>query len=153
MDPIQININVTLGLNDKAVELLQAIVGKTAQAPVPETKPSRRKVETKPAQAPETKEPQPDSKPAEEPTPQERPVDDLPFGDNAAQAPMAPETESSEITDEELRAVIIRVRKATPTAASEIRNVIFPEFGIKTSIECPQERRAELVARLEKLVA
>ena len=30
---------------------------------------------------------------------------------------------------------------------------IFPLFGIKTSIECPMERRAELVARLNELAA
>lgn len=56
----------------------------------------------------------------------------------------------AEITDESLRALIKDIR--TRKSPAEVRQV-FAEFGIKTSIECPQERRADLVARLNKLVA
>ena len=61
-------------------------------------------------------------------------------------APEAPE----EITDEQLRVVVKSVRdKSTPAAVRET----FAQFGIKTSIECPQERRAELVDRLNELAS
>ena len=78
--------------------------------------------------------PEEDPKPAEAPAQQDT-TDDLP------------------ISDEELRQVVFAARKAKPGNPREIKNVIFPEFGIKTSMECPLERRAELVARLNKLIA
>lgn len=129
MDPIQINI--TIGLNEKTLAALQAFNGSKGDTPkaepAPETKPAPRQVETKPAKTPETKEP--------------------------AQA-AAPEPEKpAEISDEELRAVLYKARKSSPTAAQTIKNVIFPEFGITTSIDCPMEQRAQLVARLNSIAS
>ena len=93
----------------------------------PEQKPGQ-PVETKPAPKPETKEaPAPEAAPAEE---------------QAA--------DPKEISDEELRAIIKETRTASSPAAVR---ALFNEFGIKTSIECPMERRAELVAKLKKLAA
>ena len=127
MDPIKINITVTLDASDKLLGAIQSLTGGSANAPTaPETKPAPRQVETKPEpRKVETKE---DPAPAPEPEP-EKPA---------------------EITDEALRALIKEVRTATSPAA--VRG-LFNEFGIKTSIECPQERRAELVDRLKKLAA
>ena len=147
MDPIQVNINVTLDLSEKTTELLQALMGKAqapapAPAPAPETKPNRRKVETKPAPAPETKE-APEQKPEPEP---EKP-------ESAEAAPAPAQEEKKVYEDEELREIVHAVRSAKPGNPQIIRNEIFPEFGIKTSIECPMERRAELVARLKELAA
>ena len=141
MDPIQVNINVTLDLSEKTTELLQALMGKAqAPAPAPETKPNRRKVETKPAPAPETKE-----------APEQKPEPEEPESAEAAPAPAQEEKKVYE--DEELREIVHAVRSAKPSNPQIIRNEIFPEFGIKTSIECPMERRAELVARLKELAA
>jgi hypothetical protein len=141
MDPIQVNINVTLDLSEKTTELLQALMGKAqAPAPAPETKPNRRKVETKPAPAPETKE-----------APEQKPEPEEPESAEAAPAPAQEEKKVYE--DEELREIVHAVRSAKPGNPQIIRNEIFPEFGIKTSIECPMERRAELVARLKELAA
>lgn len=132
MDPIQININVSLDLTDRTVSLVQDLLGRVKE-PAPQHKPEPRKPETKPEpRKPETKE---DPKPAPE-----------------APAP-APAEEDLPISDEELRQVVFAARKAKPGNPQEIKNVIFPEFGIKTSMECPMERRAELVARLNKLIA
>ena len=143
MDPIQVNINVTLDLSEKTAELLQALMGKAqAPAPAPEIKPNRRKVETKPAPAPETKE-EPEQKPEPEP---EKP-------ESAEAAPAPAQEEKKVYEDEELREIVHAVRSAKPGNPQIIRNEIFPEFGIKTSIECPMERRAELVARLKELAA
>jgi hypothetical protein len=127
MDPIKINITVTLDASDKLLGAIQSLTGGSANAPTaPETKPAPRQVETKPEpRKVETKE---DPAPVQEPEP-EKPA---------------------EITDEALRALIKEVRTATSPAA--VRG-LFNEFGIKTSIECPQERRAELVDRLKKLAA
>lgn len=144
MDPIQININVSLDLTDRAVSLVQDLLGRVKE-PAPQHKPEPRKPETKPEpRKPETKE---DPKPVPP-----DPVDDLPFPAPEAPAP-APAEEDLPISDEELRQVVFAARKAKPGNPQEIKNVIFPEFGIKTSMECPMERRAELVARLNKLIA
>ncbi len=132
MDPITINIKVTLDASDNLLGALQALTGGRAQAPAtPATKPAPAKPETKPEpRKPETKEDAPAPAPAPEPQPEpEKPA---------------------EITDEALRALIKEVRTATSPAA--VRG-LFNEFGIKTSIECPMERRAELVDRLKKLAA
>ena len=131
MDPIKINITVTLDASDNLLGALQALTSGRAQAPAtPATKPAPAKPETKPEpRKPEVKG-DPDPAPAPEPEPEpEKPA---------------------EITDEALRALIKEVRTATSPAA--VRG-LFNEFGIKTSIECPQERRAELVDRLKKLAA
>jgi len=146
MDPIQININVSLDLTDKTVSLLQGLLGHRAEAPAPQRKPAA-KPETKPEpRKPETKEqPEPEKPAANDKTAD--PSDDLPF-----QAPEAKE-EDTPISDEELRQVVFNARKAKNENPQIIKNEIFPLFGIKTSIECPTERRAELVAMLNKLIA
>lgn len=78
-----------------------------------------------------------------------RPADAAPKA-QAAPAPKpepAPETPSI-ITDEDLRALIKETR--TRTSPQAVR-ALFNEFGIKTSIECPDDRRSELVRRLNAL--
>ena len=130
MDPIKINVNINVELGERTMSFIQQLAGKSAESPAVQRKPAA-KPETKPAPTPETKE---DPKPAEAPAQQDT-TDDLP------------------ISDEELRQVVFAARKAKPGNPREIKNVIFPEFGIKTSMECPLERRAELVARLNKLIA
>lgn len=128
MEPIRININVTLDASENLLQAVQALIGQRAQAPAaPEHKPAEQ-VETKPAPKPETKEAPAPEAPAEAPAP----------------------AETAEISDEELRAIIKETRTASSPAAVR---ALFNEFGIKTSIECPMERRAELVARLKKLAA
>lgn len=128
MEPIKININVTLDASENLLQAVQALTGQRAQAPAaPEHKPAPQ-VETKPAPKPETKEAPAPAAPAETPAP----------------------AETEEISDEELRAIIKETRTASSPAAVR---ALFNEFGIKTSIECPMERRAELVAKLKKLAA
>ena len=128
MEPIKININVTLDASENLLQAVQALTGQRAQAPAaPEHKPAPQ-VETKPAPKPETKEAPAPEAPAEAPAPEE----------------------TTEISDEELRAIIKETRTASSPAAVR---ALFNEFGIKTSIECPMERRAELVAKLKKLAA
>lgn len=135
MDPIQINI--TIGLNEKTLDVLQAFAGARAEAPAaPATKPEPKRPETKPEpRKPEVKEdPAPAPQPAEEPKPEQ---------------PEAPE--SKEISDSELRVFIKGIRDQV--GSNKAIWDVFADFGIKTSIECPMERRAELMERLNKLVA
>lgn len=128
MEPIRININVTLDASGQLLQAIQALTGAKAPAAAAPTRPADKPLETKHEPKPETKEaPAPEAAPAE------------------AAAP-----EATEISDEELRAIIKETRTASSPAAVR---ALFNEFGIKTSIECPMERRAELVAKLKKLAA
>lgn len=140
MDPIQINVNITLDASDKLAGLVQTLVGTRAQAPaVPATKPEPKKPETKPEpRKPETKE---DPKPAEAPKPEPAP----------APEPEPEQPETREVSDSELRVFIKSIRDKV--GSNKAIWDVFAEFGIKTSIECPMERRVELMGRLEKLVA
>ena len=128
MEPIRININVPLDASDQLLQAIQALTGAKAPAAAAPIRPADKPLETKHEPKPETKEaPAPEAAPAE------------------AAAP-----EATEISDEELRAIIKETRTASSPAAVR---ALFNEFGIKTSIECPMERRAELVAKLKKLAA
>ena len=76
----------------------------------------------------------------------------------AAQAPAepapapAPEKTSGakEITDAALRQA---VKAAKDQVGGQSVKDLFGEFGIRNSSECPQERRSDLLARLNKLAA
>jgi len=149
MDPIQVNINVSLEFGEKTMTVLQQLL---AAKPAPQRKPAS-KPETKPAPAPETKEdPKPQPEPEEPAAGTIQQVHSPEPEPAAAPAPEAQE-EKKVYEDEELREIVHAVRSAKPGNPQIIRNEIFPQFGIKTSIECPMERRAELVARLKELAA
>ena len=62
----------------------------------------------------------------------------------------APEENSGteEITDAMLRE---KVKEAKDRTDTKTVRALFAEFGVSNSTECPQERRSELVARLENL--
>lgn len=137
MEPIKVQI--TLDLSERAlsaIEGLAAAISAPAVAATPASTPRRRAtkpVETK--EAPAAPEAQ-----AAQPTPEPE----------AAAAAPAPAVEDLPITDDELRQIVKEARDRTSFPA--VRG-LFNEFGIKASIECPMERRAELVDRLNKLVA
>lgn len=135
MDPIHINITVTLDASDKLAGLVQALVAGKPEAPA--TKPAPKPVETKPEpRKPEVKKDPVPAQPAEDPKPK--------------QPEEAPEKDK-EITDSELRVFIKGIRDQV--GSNKAIWDVFADFGIKTSIECPMERRAELMERLNKLVA
>lgn len=135
MDPIHINVTVTLDASDKLAGLVQALVAGKPEAPA--TKPAPKPVETKPEpRKPEVKKDPVPAQPAEDPKPE--------------QPEEAPE-KAKEITDSELRVFIKGIRDQV--GSNKAIWDVFADFGIKTSIECPMERRAELMERLNKLVA
>ena len=125
MDPIQINITVDLGA--RTLEVIKSFTKTVKEAEPARPKPAAMEVKEAPVPAAALKQ---SGGTIEDP----KPVEDKP----------------KEITDEALRALIKDIR--TRKSPAEVRQV-FADFGIKTSIECPQERRADLVARLNKLVA
>ena len=85
--------------------------------------------------------PEENSGKAEEPAPQ-APAEPAP----------APEKTSGakEITDAALRQA---VKAAKDQVGGQSVKDLFGEFGIRNSSECPQERRSDLLARLNKLAA
>ena len=131
MDPIQINITIDLG--QKTLEVIRSFT-KTAKDDSVPARPTPPIVEVK--EAPAAKTPKP-AAPAEPVAKDPEPVADMP-------------AEVAEISDEELRALVKKAKNAS--SPTDVR-AIFSEFGIRTSIDCPQERRADLVARLNKLAA
>lgn len=87
--------------------------------------------------------PEENSGKAEEPAPQ-APAEPAP-------APAPEKTSGSEeITDAVLRKA---VKAAKDKVGGQSVKDLFGEFGIRNSSECPQERRSDLLARLDKLAA
>jgi hypothetical protein len=66
----------------------------------------------------------------------------------ASKAPAS--SEQAEITDERLRKA---VKAAKDKVGGPSVKSLFGEFGIRNSSECPQERRSDLLARLNQLAA
>lgn len=89
-------------------------------------------------------------KPVEEPKPEteQSPVREEKAAPASQQAPAEPE--QTEITDAALRKA---VKAAKDQVGGQSVKDLFGEFGIRNSSECPQERRSELLDRLNKLAA
>lgn len=141
MEPIKINIEVSL--SEATIAALQGIFSpKAAPAPAPASEP-----------LPEPEKPAKKTKKAEpEPAPAPAPVvddDDLPLSD----AELAEQAKAKNIpTQEEMRAAIQETRKRG-VAAKTIRQYIHDNFGVETSVECPESRRQELIDGLANLAA
>ena len=87
---------------------------------------------------PEFERPVQEDMPAEIGDPQPAPV--------PAPAPEPEPEKAAEITDAVLRE---KVKEAKDRSGAKAVREIFAEFGIGSSVECPQGRRSELVERLE----
>lgn len=145
MEPIKINVNIEVGLKQSTLEVLKGIFG-------PQIIPSPIKIEEpEPEAQPEPKKTQ---KPAPEPQPQPQGEDpegtgaedigDLPPDD--APAPKPTPTES------DARNAVAAAKKRGVTAAA-IKSYMKTAFDISSSVECPAERRQELIDGLNKLAA
>lgn len=117
-----IRINVTLDFSERAAALIQQLTGAKVQPAPPATVHPVPRPETRPMAPPSAAVP-----PSEEPE------------------------ETKEISDEELRQVVFEARSAFAGAAMKIKNEVFPSFGIKASVDCPPEKRADLVDALRNL--
>lgn len=141
MEPLKINIEVNLG--QATLDALSQLISAAAQTPkTPAAEPEHktRKAETKAAPAPV-----PTPEPAPAPVADD---DDLPLSnaEKAAQEAKAAPSES------DMRAAIQATRKRG-VPAKTIREYIKSTFGVETSVECPENRRQELIDGLANLAA
>lgn len=148
MDPIKINVNVEVGLKQTTLEALAALFGRpsapgfdplptptTAENPQPEPKRKAKKAE--PAPEPESSAPDPEPAPADD--------DDLPPDDAPAQKKATP-------TEDDARQAV-KAARGRGVPAKAIKDYMQETFNIASSVECPAERRQELIEGLNKLAA
>ena len=150
MEPIKINIEVNLG--EATLAALGRLLTAAQNAPVAaQTAPV---VET-PAPAPkkakkavETPQPEPTPAPAPEPVVEEEPVEDLPPDDAPDPAPK----KTAAPTEADARQAVKDAR-SRGVSAKVVRDYMQENLGIASSVECPEERRQELIDGLAKLAA
>lgn len=146
MDPIKINVNVEVGLKQTTLEALARIFGPTViiqdplpEMPQPEPQPEqkRKAKKTEPAPEPEAPAPDPEPAPADD--------DDLPPDD-------APAPKKATPTEDDARQAV-KAARGRGVPAKAIKDYMQETFNIASSVECPAERRQELIEGLNKLAA
>lgn len=134
MNPIQINIEVNLG--EKTLDILKTLAPALGASATPApAAPS-------PVSAPEPE------KPAQAPAPSAPVVDDLPPDD----APDPQPSDKPTPTEDDARQAVKAARSRGVTA-KVIKDLMRKSFGIESSVECPAEKRQELIDELNKLAA
>ena len=152
MDPIKINVNVEVGLKQTTLEALAAIFnpwkGCTCtcncieddpqpEPEKPQPEPKRKAKKTEPAPEPEAPAPDPEPAPADD--------DDLPPDD-------APAPKNTTPTEDDARQAV-KAARGRGVPAKAIKDYMQETFNIASSVECPAERRQELIEGLNKLAA
>ena len=132
MEPIKITIEV--GLKESTLTALKEIFGSTQTTPAPTAVPTPKKVKT-----PEVVE----TKKEEIPAPAPAPVDD--------DLPEAPAPQATPSENEARQAV--KAARDRGVSAKVIKEYMQSTFGIASSVECPADRRAELIQGLANLAA
>ena len=150
MDPIKINVNVEVGLKQTTLEALAALFGRpsapgfdplpapaTEEKPQPLPEPKRKAKKAEPAPEPEAPAPDPEPAPADD--------DDLPPDD-------APAPKKATPTEDDARQAV-KAARGRGVPAKAIKDYMQETFNIASSVECPAERRQELIEGLNKLAA
>lgn len=150
MDPIKINVNVEVGLKQTTLEALAAFFSpwkgyicnciKDDPQPEPEKpqpEPKGKAKKTEPAPEPDAPAPAPASALAAD--------DDLPPDDAPAPAKKTP-------TEDDARQAV-KAARGRGVPAKAIKDYMQETFNIASSVECPAERRQELIDGLNKLAA
>lgn len=150
MDPIKINVNVEVGLKQTTLEALAAIFnpwkGCTCdcieddpqpEPEKPQPEPKRKAKKAEPAPEPEAPAPDPEPAPADD--------DDLPPDD-------APAPKKATPTEDDARQAV-KAARGRGVPAKAIKDYMQETFNIASSVECPAERRQELIEGLNKLAA
>ena len=138
MDPIKINVNVEVGLKQTTLETLAAIFN-------PWKGCSRNCIEDEPQTESAPKKAKPAPAPAPEPEPVEAPASALAADDAPAPAKKTP-------TEDDARQAV-KAARSRGVAAKTIKDFMKETFDIASSVECPAERRQELIDGLNKLAA
>lgn len=129
MEPIKINIEV--GLKESTIEALKSIFGAQiipSSVMTEKSHPEPKKEETKAAPAPV----------------QVEDYDDLPPADTPDPAPTPTEADARQA---------VKSARDRGVSAKVIKDYMQSTFGIASSVECPAEKRAELIKGLANLAA
>ena len=118
-----VNIAIEVNFGEATLNLLQAFVSSLDKNNTQKTSDAEPTKTSKPAPA------KPEPAPAAAPAPKDLP-DDLP------------------VSDEELRAAVKAAKDNT--SAADVK-ALFAQFGVKTSSECPDAKRFELLNKLNEL--
>lgn len=149
MEPIKINIEVEVGLKQTTIDTIRQLFGAqivaqpAAETPAPKDDPKR-----KANKEPEAPAPQPKTEAVEAPK-EEAPAlaadDDLPPDD-------APAPKKATPSEDDARQAVKAARdRGVP--AKIIKEFMKESFDIASSVECPAERRQELIEGLNNLAA
>ena len=136
MIDINVNLNINLDMSQRMMDFLRLFAPDMPQDVYDGTRAAR---PAKPAEKP-VEEPKPET--VQSPTPAEK------AAPAPQQAPAAPA--KKEISDADLR---LAVKAAKDKVGTDGVKALFHEFEIPNSSACPQERRSELMDRLNKLAA
>ena len=151
MEPIKINIEVEVGLKQTTIDTIRQLFGAqivstgapVAEGPAPKEEPKR-----KAKKEPEAPAPAPKTEAVEAPK-EEAPAlaadDDLPPDDAPAPAKKTP-------TEDDARQAV-KAARTRGVSAKAIKDFMKEGFDIASSVECPAERRQELIDGLNNLAA
>ena len=135
MEPIKIQIEVNLG--EATLDILKTFAPALGASEVKTPAPAPEK-KAKPAAAPAPA-------PVEEPAPAEPVMEDLPPDD-------APDPVKPTPTEDDARQAV-KAARSRGVSAKVIKDYMKDSFNIATSVECPAERRQELIDGLNRLAA
>lgn len=136
MIDINVNLNINLDMSQRMMDFLRLFAPDMPRDVYDGTRAAR---PAKPAEKP-VEEPKPETVQSHTPAEKAAPA--------PQQAPAAPA--QKEISDADLR---LAVKAAKDKVGTDGVKALFHEFEIPNSSACPQERRSELMDRLNKLAA
>lgn len=162
MEPIKINVNIEVGLKQSTIEALKSIFGpqfvhspvcinledpepQPEQQPEPQPVPQPKKTKKQAAQPAPEPQPQPQGEDPEGTGAED--IGDLPADDAPDPAPKGPTPTGADARN------AVAAAKKRGVAPAKIRSYMKENFNIGTSVECPAERRQELIDGLNKLAA
>ena len=147
MEPIKINVNVEIGLKQTTIDTLRQIFGPQIVPAAPRIELDEEpqpKTATDPAPPPEPEKPKTEGADPEG-TGAEYDDDDLPPND-------APAPKKASPTEDDARQAV-KAARGRGVPAKAIKDYMQETFNIASSVECPAERRQELIDGLNKLAA
>lgn len=135
MESFNINVNVEVSLSKETLAVIRQLVGSSG-APSPKEAPAEPKIKT-----PSTAAPAPHAAPAPVADDDDLPPDDAP----------APKLKPTP-TEADARAAV-KAAKDRGVPPKAVRAFMQEHFGITTSVDCPEDRRQELIDGLNNLAA
>lgn len=147
MEPIKINVNVEIGLKQTTIDTLRLFFGPQIRHSATCISLDEEPQPEKPTDPTPTPEPEKPKTVVADPegTGAEYDDDDLPPGN-------APDPVKKTPTESDARNAVAAAKKRGVTAAA-IKSYMKTAFDISSSVECPAERRQELIDGLNKLAA